>query len=210
MYCAALEAYREVYEIRRAREWTFALSRWCEQQSEMVAFTGVCLLHRAELMQFHGAWPESLAEASRACARAQTTRKSQGAAFYQQAEIYRLRGEFGKADEAYRDASQLGYEPQPGLALLRLAQGRTDAAFAAIRRLLIATTDRFQRARLLPAYLEIMLAAGDVGETGNVCQELQALAEVFDTEVLRAAAAQAQGAYALGQSDARAAIGPLR
>ena len=203
MYCSVIEACREVYEPRRAREWTLALSRWCEQQSEMVAFTGVCLVHRAEIMQFHGAWPEALAEACRACERSrQSVRRPPGAALYQQAEIYRLRGESAKADEAYRDASRLGYEPQPGLALLRLAQGRTDAASAAIRRLLIATTDRLQRARLLPAYLEIMLAAGDVEDARSACQELQALAEAFDTDVLRAVAAQAHGALALGDGDA--------
>ena len=211
MYCSVIEACREVYELRRAREWTFALSRWCEQQSEMVAFTGVCLVHRAEILQFHGAWPEALAEAGRACERSQlSARRPPGAALYQQAEIYRLRGESAKADEAYREASRLGYEPQPGLALLRLAQGRTDAASAAIRRLLIARTDRLRRARLLPAYLEIMLAAGDVEDAGNACQELQALAEAFDTDVLRAVAAQAHGALALSHGDARAAIGPLR
>ena len=71
MYCSVIEACRDVYELRRAREWTFALSRWCEQQSEMVAFTGVCLVHRAEIMQFHGAWPEALAEAGRACERSE-------------------------------------------------------------------------------------------------------------------------------------------
>ena len=194
MYCSVIEACRDVYEVRRAREWTFALSRWCEQQSEMVVFTGVCLVHRAEIMQFNGAWPEALAEAGRACERCQqSARRPPGAALYQQAEIYRLRGESVKADEAYRDASRLGYEPQPGLALLRLAQGRTDAASAAIRRLLIATTDRLQRARLLPAYLEIMLATGDVDDARSACQELHALAEAFDTDVLRAVAAQAHG-----------------
>jgi DNA-binding CsgD family transcriptional regulator len=211
MYCAVIQACRDVHEIRRAREWTFALSRWCERQSEMVAFTGVCLVHRSEIMQFHGAWPEALAEAFRACDRAQRSAgKPLGGALYQQAEIYRLRGECAKADEAYREASRLGYEPQPGLALLRLAQGRIDAASAAIRRLLIATTDRLQRARLLPAYLEIMLAAGDVETSRNACQELQALAEAFDTDILRAVAQQAHGAFALGHGDPRAAIAPLR
>jgi DNA-binding CsgD family transcriptional regulator len=211
MYCSVIEACRDVYEFRRAREWTFALSRWCEEQPEMVAFTGVCLVHRAEIMQFHGAWPEALAEAGRACQRSrQSVPKPPGAAFYQQAEIYRLRGESAKADEAYRDASRLGYEPQPGLALLRLAQGRTDAASAAIRRLLFATTGPSQRARLLPAYLEIMLAVGEAEDARNACQELQALAEAFDTDVLRAAAVQAHGTLALGHGDARTAVAPLR
>ncbi len=211
IYCSVIQACRDVHEVRRAREWTFALSRWCEQQSEIVAFTGVCLVHRSEIMQFHGAWAEALDEAFRACDRArQSARKPPGAALYQQAEIYRLRGECAKADEAYRDASRLGYEPQPGLALLRLAQGRTDAASASIRRLLISTTDRLQRGRLLPAYLEIMLAAGDVENSRNACQELQALAEAFDTEILRAVAEQAEGAFALGHGEPQAAIAPLR
>jgi DNA-binding CsgD family transcriptional regulator len=211
MYCAVIEACRDVYELRRAREWTFALSRWCEQQSGMVAFTGVCLVHRAEIMQFLGAWPEALAEAARACERyQQSARKPPGTALYQQAEIYRLRGECAKADEAYRDASRLGCEPQPGLALLRLAQGRTDAAAAAIRRLLIATTDRLKRARLLPAYVEIMLAVDDLENARSACDELQEFAEAFHTDVLRAIAAQGHGAVALCGGDAGAAMGPLR
>jgi DNA-binding CsgD family transcriptional regulator/tetratricopeptide (TPR) repeat protein len=211
MYCSVIEACCEVFELSRAREWTFALSRWCEEQSEMLAFTGTCLVHRAEILQFQGAWPEALAEARRACERrAQRARNPPGAALYQQAEIYRLRGECAQADDAYRNASGLGYEPQPGLALLRLAQGRTDAASAAIRRVLIATTDRLHRARFLPACLEIMLAAGDVEGACGVCRELQALAETFDTDVLRAVAAQAHGALALAQGDAPAAVVPLR
>jgi ATP/maltotriose-dependent transcriptional regulator MalT len=212
MYCAVIEACCGVYELRRAREWTFALSRWCEEQTEMVTFTGVCLLHRAEIMQFHGAWSEALAEVGRACERLQQPpRKAPpGVALCQQAEIYRLRGEYAKADEAYRDASQLGYEPQPGLALLRLAQGRIDAASAAIRRLVITTTDRSRRARLLPAYLEIMLAVGDVENSRHACQELQALAEAFETDVLRAVAEQAHGVCALRNGDPQAAIAPLR
>jgi DNA-binding CsgD family transcriptional regulator len=211
MYCSVIEACREVHEPRRAREWTLALSRWCDQQSDMVAFTGVCLVHRAEILQFHGAWLESLAEATRACERARhSLRRAPAAALYQQAEIHRLRGESEKAEEAYRDASRLGYEPQPGLALLRLAQGRVDAASAAIRRLLLATTDRLQRARLLPASLEILLAAGNFGEADAAYRELQALADAFDTDVLRAVAAQAQGALALARGKATAAVGPLR
>ncbi|MPZ17310.1 MAG: helix-turn-helix transcriptional regulator [Luteitalea sp.] len=211
MYCSVIEACREVCATHRAREWTFALSGWCEQQSEMVAFTGVCLVHRAEIMQFHGAWPEALAEACRACERAKRVgRKPPAAAFYQQAEIHRLRGECAEAEEAYRAASRSGCDPQPGLALLRMAQGRTDAASAAIRRLVTTTADRRQRARLLPAYLEIMLATGDIQEARSACGELQALAETFDADVLRATAARAHGAIELAEGDARAALGPLR
>jgi DNA-binding CsgD family transcriptional regulator len=211
MYCSVIEACREVYELRRAREWTLALSRWCEAQSELVAFTGTCLVHRAAILQFQGAWPDALAEASRACERsARADRKPSGAALYQQAEIYRLRGESARAEEAYRRASSMGYEPQPGLALLRLAQGRTDAALAAIRRLLIGTTDRLQRARLLPAQIEISLAADDIEAARGASDELNALAATFDSDVLRALAGQAEGTLALAEGDAGSALGRLR
>jgi tetratricopeptide (TPR) repeat protein len=172
MYCSLIEACRQVYALSRAREWTFALSRWCEQPSQAVAFNGVCLVHRAEIMQFHGAWPDAMSEACDACERAQRAdRKPPGGALYQRAEIHRLRGEFAKAEEAYRAASQLGCEPQPGLALLRLAEGRTDAACAAIRRLVDATSDRLARARLLPAYLDIMLATGAIEEARSTTNQ---------------------------------------
>jgi DNA-binding CsgD family transcriptional regulator len=211
MYCSIIEACRDVYAIGRAREWTSALSRWCEQQSDMVAFTGTCLVHRAAIMQFHGAWPDSLSEAHRACEHAERVeRKAPGAAVYQQGEIYRLRGEHDKADAAYRHASRLGFEPQPGLALLRLAQGHADAAAAAIRRLLIATTEPLRRARLLPAHIDIMLATNDAEEVRRACQELETVSDMCDTDILRAVTKQAHGAMALAQDDARTAIGLLR
>jgi ATP/maltotriose-dependent transcriptional regulator MalT len=211
LYCSVIEACRDVHAIGRAREWTSALSRWCERQSEMVAFTGSCLVHRAAIMQFHGAWPDALSEACRACERAERVeRKPPGAALYQQGEIYRLRGEYSKADAAYRHASQLGFEPQPGLSLLRLAEGQGDAAAAAMRRLLIATTEPFRRARLLPAHIEIMLATGDAEEARRACQELDTIADTCDTDILRAVTRQAHGAIALSQNDAKTAIGLLR
>ena len=211
LYCSVLDACRQVYALGRAQEWTAAFSKACEQQPEMVAFTDTCLVHRAEIMQFRGAWPDAMAEASRACARCrQYDRKPPAAALYQQGEIHRLRGEFAKADEAYRAASELGCEPQPGLALLRLAQGRIDSAVAALSRLMSATSDRSRRAGLLPAQLEVMLAAGDLQGARNARDELHGLAEIFDTDVLRAIAAQAQGAIALADNDASAGLEPLR
>ena len=211
MYCRVIDTCRLVYALGRAREWTSEFSRVCEQQPDMSAFTGTCLVHRSEILQLQGAWPEALTEACRACERAQRAeRKPPGAAFYQQAEIHRLRGEFAKAEDAYHSASERGCEPQPGLALLRLAQGRTDAACAAIRRLMSATSDRLRRARLLPAYLEIMLAIGDVEDARRARDELQALADVFGTDGLRAVVAQADGAIALVEGHAQAALDPLR
>jgi DNA-binding CsgD family transcriptional regulator len=211
MYCSVIDACRQVYAIGRAREWTQAFSRVCEEQPEMVAFTETCLVHRAEILRFHGAWSEAMVEACRACERAERAgRKPPAAARYQQAEIHRLRGEFAEAEEAYRATSDLGREPQPGLALLRMAQERTDAACAAMQRLVTATSDRLRRATLLPAHLDIMLALGRLEDARRACAELRTLAEMLDTDLLRAAAAQAHGAIALAEGDAPAAAAPLR
>jgi DNA-binding CsgD family transcriptional regulator len=211
MYCSVIEACHETYALSRAREWTFALSRWCEAQSEMVAFTETCLVHRAEIMQLQGAWPDALSEAFRACERsARAARRPPGAALYRQAEIHRLRGEFAEAEQEYRDASRAGCDPQPGLALLWLAQGRTGAAAAAVRRLEIATTDRRQRAHVLSACVDVMLAARDLAEAGRVALELRSLADTFETDAVRAMAAQALGAVDLARGDARAALSPLQ
>jgi DNA-binding CsgD family transcriptional regulator len=210
-YCSVITACCRVHALSRAREWTFALSRWCEQLPETAAFSGTCLVHRGEIMQFHGEWPDALAEARRACAHSErANRRPPAAALYLQADIHRLRGDWAQAEQAYRTASQLGCDPQPGLALLRAARGRTDAASAAMRRVLCTTIDPPQRVRLLPAAVEILLAAGDLEESRSVCRELAAAAETFDSDVLRACAAQGLGAVELAADDARAALNPLR
>jgi hypothetical protein len=119
MYCSVIDTCRQVYAVERAREWTAAFSTMCEEQPDMVVFTGVCLVHRAELMRLQGEWPDALAEVCRACERARRAgRTPPGAALYQQAEIHRLSGEWAQAEDAYGAASELGFEPQPGLALL--------------------------------------------------------------------------------------------
>ena len=211
MYCSVIDTCRRVHAIGRAREWTVAFSRVCQQQPDMIAFTGVCQVHHAELLQLQGAWVEALAEACRACERAQgPDRFPPAAALYQQGEIHRLRGEWVEAEEAYRAASERGFEPQPGLALLRLAQGHTRAACTAIRRLMTATRDRMRRAGLLPAHIEIMLASGEIEEARRARDELQTFAEAFDADVLRAVVAQADGAIALAEDSPHAALEPLR
>ena len=139
VYCNTIGFWQSVYELRRAREWTDALTRWCEQQPDMVAHTGVCLVHRAEIMQLQGAWDAALEEARRAgerFAEGVLNERVCGKAYYRQGEVHRLRGERSAAEESYREASRRGYEPQPGLALLRLAEGKGDAASSAIRRVL--------------------------------------------------------------------------
>jgi ATP/maltotriose-dependent transcriptional regulator MalT len=212
VYCSVIAACQQATALTRAREWTRALADWCERQPEMVAFTSTCLVHRAEVMQFHGAWPDAMAEAVRACERFShgAEPKPPGAALYRQAEIHRLRGKTAAAEEAYREAAQLGCDPQPGLALLRMAQGRSPPACAALRRVLDTLSEPLQRAAMLPAYIEVLLSMRDPKQADAACRELEELARSFDTDVLQALAAQARGAIALAQGDARAALAPLR
>jgi DNA-binding NarL/FixJ family response regulator len=212
IYCSMIDACQEVSDLRRADEWTTALATWWAKQPEMVTFAGQCLIHRAELMQLHGAWPEALAESKRACeqlARA-ADKYTTGAALYRQAELYRARGEFVAAADAYRAASQWGHPAQPGLALLWLAEGNPEAAEAAIRRVVGETADRLQRAKLLPAHVEIMLAASDVAAAREAAAELTEIAKVYDTPALRASADQSLGAVLLTEGDGRAALAILR
>jgi DNA-binding CsgD family transcriptional regulator len=169
-------------------------------------------VHRAEILQSQGAWSDAMEEAVRACERLSErgNRARSAPAVYQQAELHRLRGELEAAEEGYRTAGRLGWEPQPGLALLRLAQGRTDAASAALSRILSTTTDPFERARILPAHVEILIASGQWRDARNVCDELEQIANRCQMDVLFATAAHARGAVELGAGNPRAALIPLR
>jgi DNA-binding CsgD family transcriptional regulator len=212
VYCSVISGCQQVYELRRAQEWTAALTRWCEAQPDMVAFTGTCLVHRAEIMELRGAWRSALLEAQQARRRCEqgNNQSTAAQALYRQGEVHRLRGEFSAAEEAYRDASRYGWEPQPGLALLRLAQGYHDTASAAIRRVVDETTLPLKRARLLPAYVDIMLSVGDAGEARSACQELQEISTRYDSAMLEAMVDHARGAVDLNEGDARAALLSLR
>jgi DNA-binding NarL/FixJ family response regulator len=211
LYCSVIDVFQQIYALDRAREWTLALARWCEAQPQLVAFTGVCQVHRAEILQRHGAWREAMEEARLAGERSQgTNRLAAAAAAYQQAEIHRLRGECTSAETGYASASRQGLEPQPGLALLRLAQGRGDLAVAAIRRAMKSTSDPLQRARLLPACAEIMVAAGDIQAAREACHELQQIAVGAEATVLGAIAAHAHGAVELAAGNAEAALASFR
>lgn len=212
VYCGVILACEEVYEVRRAQEWTAALTGWCEQQPDLLAFTGRCLVHRAQIMQLHGAWRDALEEAERAGRRFEEAmnRAAAAKACYLRGEVHRLRGEFAQADEAYREASQHGFEAQPGWALLQLARGNADAAAAAIRRVLGETTEPLRRAGLLPAYVAILVSVGDVDEARSACKELGELAEEYESALLLAMAAQALGTVELAAADPGAALLSLR
>jgi DNA-binding CsgD family transcriptional regulator len=212
VYCGVIASCEETFEPRRAREWTEALTRWCEAQPQLVSFTGRCLAHRAGIKQLHGAWADALEEAVVARERCEQAlnRAATGQAYYQQAELHRLRGDFAAAEAAYRDASRFGREPQPGLALLRLTQGDAAAASAALHRALAETAEPLQRAVLLPASVEVALAQGDVEAAASASAELDAIDVSFRRPMLGAIAAQVRGAVELARGDPQAALRSLR
>ena len=212
VYCAVISACHGTFDLRRAQEWTAALTRWCDSQPGLVAYRGVCLVHRAEILQLKGAWPSAVDEVRQACERLSQppAHASVGVAFYVRGDLHRLRGEFAEAEEAYRRASQLGRKPDPGLAELRLAQGQVEVAAAAIRRVAEESRDQRVRSRILPAFVHILLTTGDVAAAGAGAEELSEIAAALDSPFLRAVSAQAKGAVLLAEGDARASLAALR
>ena len=213
VYCNTIAFCRAVFDVRHAREWTRVLSTWCERQPEMVAHNGLCLVHRAEIMLLGGDWEAALNEARRSVERFSRGALNQlacGSAFYCQGETHRLRGEFDAAEEAYRQASQHGCEPQPGWALMRLAQGKAEPAAAALRRFVGETTVPLRRASVLPAYVEIMLTSGSLDLARAACGELDEIARHFESEALEAMAAQCRGMTALAEDRPADALIDLR
>ena len=212
VYCSVIEACQATFDLRRAQEWTTAMTEWCAQQPDMVRFRGQCLLRRAQLMQLRGHWSDSEREMNLARERLTVPHPDPavGEAVYQQAELHRLRGAFDKAEAGYRQASDFGRAPEPGLAQLRLAHGQVEAATAMIRRAIGEAQDRPTRARLLEPFIEIALAAGDVDAAREAAAELGSIAAALDAPLLRAVASRADGAVLLAEGDASASLVALR
>ena len=193
-YCAVLAACLSLHDVRRAAEWTTALTDWCQTQSGLVPYRGQCLVHRTQVLTLEGAWPDADAQGRLACA--SLAGPPQGDAWYHLGELMRLRGDVAGAEDAYRRANAAGRQPEPGLAMLRLAQGRSDAAAAATRRL-VDEPGRLDRPDVLIAHVETMVAVDDLEAAARAAQELADLAETLSSAVLAGHAAAAKGTVAL-------------
>ena len=211
VYCHLMDACHELGELRRAGEWTEAASRWCERLPDGALYRGICRVHRAQVLHIRGDWDQAEEEAAKACAgvlRLHPGTVAEG--HYEIGEIRRLRGDLEGAEEAFRQAHELGRDPQPGLALVRLAQGRLDAAATAIATALLGTDEALARARLLTAEVPVSLAAGDLDRARAGAEELEATAARFASSGLTAVARQARGAVLVAQGDAAEAVRVLR
>lgn len=212
VYCGVIEGCHSVHALRRAHRWTEALTDWCNDQPGLVAFTGQCLTHRAELLQLQGDWTGALVEARQASERFQeaTNQYPAAQAFYRQGELHRLQGELAAAEESYRAAGRSGWSPQPGLALLRLAEGNVGAAAAAIDSALAGVHHPIDRARVLPAAVTIHLAAGDLAAAQLAANEMSTISASHSTDTLTAIAAHARGQVHLAEERPEEALAAFR
>jgi DNA-binding NarL/FixJ family response regulator len=193
VYCSVIGCCQRVFAVDRSREWSAVLDSWCASQAQLGIFNGTCRVHRAEILQFGGNWDAALREAQAVASGIKADDRERSAAHYEEAEIHRLHGEFEAAQRLYELASSLGGDSQPGLALLRLAQGEVALAVHGIRRAVATSSSALGRARLLPAVVEIMLAAGARSEAADAAGEMAGIATEYGTVVLAAVSADMTG-----------------
>lgn len=208
--CAVISDAIMAFDLERAGEWTRLLDRWCLEQPEMITFSGQRSALQAALLLIRGAWAEASAAVELALSRfrAGDYRAVFGAPYYF-AELGRLRGTFHSAEESYRRAGESGWEPQPGRALLHLAAGRTQLAQQEIRRS-AAGADPFTRRYLLPAVVEIEVAAGDLGAARRAVAVLREAGGAAPTPMLAATVAAEEARVLLAAGDAPAALAAAR
>jgi DNA-binding CsgD family transcriptional regulator/Flp pilus assembly protein TadD len=211
IYCDVLEVCLDLADLGRAGEWSEAATAWCDSLPPGAPYPGLCRIYRAEVATLRGAWPEAEAEARRASEELTFNPLAAAEAFYQTGEIRRRIGNLEGAEEAFARAHELGFEPQPGLALLRLAQGKPEAALTALR---LAVTNpsgsRLRRGRLLAAQVDVALTVSDLNTARSASDELETIARDFGTPALKAAAATARGALRLAEGDVSGALESLR
>jgi len=212
VYCVMIEGCQEISDFGRAAEWTAALTRWCQSQPALVAFTGQAAVHRGQIMRLRGAFTEAVEEFDNAVRRylASPTPGAAGLASAEKGDVLRILGRFEDAEASFEAAFDYGYEPQPGLALLWLATGRTTAALGAARRLLAESGDPVARSRMLPGVVEILLSGGELEQARATAVELERIAADFGCAGLQAMAAYASGCVELEAADASGALPYLR
>ena len=211
VYCAVIAECMKVFDLQRASEWTETLSAWVDAQPDLVPYRGQCLIHRSQLQQAAGHWPDAITTAENACRRlTQPPHPALGQAYYQEGELHRLVGAFADAEAEYRQASRHGHHPMPGLALLELARGDAAAAAATVRRALEETRAGLPRPALLSAAVDILSAAGELSAARAAAAELAEIAAGSSSPVLAAMAAQATGSVLLAEDDPASALIELR
>ena len=211
VYCMTIVVCRDLADYRRAGEWTEATTRWCERQA-ISGFPGHCRVRRAEIMRLRGAFADAEVEAQRAVQELISFGELPiaGVGFHEIGEIRLRIGDLDGAEEAFAEAHQRGNDAQPGLALLQLARGRPVAARSSIRAALADQPMALVRARLLPAHVEIALAAHDVAEAREAAEELRDIASTYEAPLWHACAHQALGTVLSYEGDASGAIAELR
>lgn len=212
IYCSLIDACQELGDWGRVAGWTRELTRWIDHQPELVLFTGQCAVHRGQLMRVAGAYDEALEEFAAAVERYQRvgTPVAAGLALAERGAVLRIRGDLDAAESAYEGAIALGADPQPGLALLWLAHGRTAAAAGAVRRLLAEPRSPVHRTQILPAAVEVLVATGSAEEAAAAAEELAALADAFACPALEGAAGHATALVCLATGDAAGALASAR
>jgi class 3 adenylate cyclase len=199
VYCITISSCHDLGDYRRAAEWTEEANRWCDRL-DVTGFPGACRIHRAEIMRLRGDLLGAEKQAVAACEELHDFERSVTAGgYYEIGEIRRRLGDFAAADEAYGRANELGHDPQPGLALLRLAEGKIDAAVAGVTRALQETQDPLSRVRGLPAQIEIAIAAGDLKTARSAADEFESIVDSYKIGGHRALAFDATLHLTIGQ-----------